>query len=140
VTLQAVKVPHWVRGEERAELVSYAGRPTGLTQRLQLTALGGSAATPANGLEARVIVVHDFDELKARSHELRGSIVLFEACFDQNLANNGHAGDAYRQAGAYRFNGPSAAAMLGASAALVRSIGGANYRLPHTGVTGWKDL
>ena len=37
------------------------------------------------------------------------------------------------------FDGPAAAAALGAAAALVRSIGGADYRLPHTGATIWKD-
>ncbi|HWJ20613.1 MAG TPA: hypothetical protein VNR65_17990, partial [Geobacterales bacterium] len=42
VTLQPVKVPHWVRGEEQAELVDYPGRPVGVTQRLHLTALGSS--------------------------------------------------------------------------------------------------
>lgn len=34
VTLQAVRVPHWVRGEEHAELVDYPGRLPGMTQRL----------------------------------------------------------------------------------------------------------
>jgi carboxypeptidase Q len=139
VTLQAVRVPHWVRGEEQAELVRYPGGPVGATQRLYLTALGSSAATPANGLTARVIVVHDFDELKARSEEVRGNIVLFQSRFDQRLGDNGYSPDAYHQAGQYRFQGPSAAAALGAVAALVRSIGGADYRLPHTGVTRWKD-
>ena len=33
VTLQPAKVPHWVRGEERAELTNYPGRPSGVTQR-----------------------------------------------------------------------------------------------------------
>ncbi len=139
VALQPVKVPHWVRGEEQAELVNFPGGPAGATQRLQLTALGGSSATPAKGLTARVIVVNDFDELKARSQEVRGNIVLFESRFDQQLADNGYASQAYQQAGMYRFNGPSAAAALGAAAALVRSIGGANFRLPHTGLTRWKD-
>jgi hypothetical protein len=139
VTLQPAKVPHWVRGEEQAELVDYPGRPAGVTQRLRLTALGASSATPANGLTARVVVVHDLDELKARSQEVRGNIVLFESRFDQRLADNGHAGDAYGQSGLYRFSGPSAAAALGAAAALVRSVGGADFRLPHTGVTLWKD-
>ena len=139
VTLQPVKVPHWVRGEERAELADYPGRPAGLTQRLAVTALGGSSATAAAGLVARVIVVHDFDELQARATEVRGNIVLFESHFDQRLADNGHSGDAYGQAGAYRFVGPSEAAKLGASAALVRSIGAADYRLPHTGATIWKE-
>jgi carboxypeptidase Q len=139
VRLQPTKVPHWVRGEEHAELTDYPGRPPGLTQVLHLTALGGSSATAAGGLNARVIVVHDFDELRARSAEVRGNIVLFEARFDQRLADNGHASTAYEQAGRYRFTGPSAAAALGAAAALVRSIGGADYRLPHTGATVWKD-
>jgi carboxypeptidase Q len=139
VQLQPAKVTHWVRGEEHAELVDYPGRPPGLTQALHLTALGGSSATAAGGLSARVIVVHDFDQLQARATEIRGNIVLFEARFDQRLADNSNAMTAYEQAGQYRFNGPSAAAALGAAAALVRSIGGADYRLPHTGVTFWKD-
>ena len=139
VWLQAAKVPHWVRGEERAELIEDSpGKPTGMSQTLRLTALGGSSATPATGLTERVVVVHDFAELKARAAEVRGSIVLFEARFDQRLAENGYSSDAYEQAGAYRFNGPSAAEKLGAAAALVRSIGGANFRLPHTGTTIWK--
>jgi carboxypeptidase Q len=139
VHLQPAKVTHWVRGEEHAELVDYPGRPPGLTQALHLTALGGSSATAASALTARVIVVHDFDELQARAAEVRGNIVLFEARFDQRLADNSNALTAYEQAGQYRFNGPSAAAALGAAAALVRSIGGADYRLPHTGATVWKD-
>jgi hypothetical protein len=139
VRLQPAKVPHWVRGEEHAELIDYPGRPPGLTQMLHLTALGGSSATPVGGLNARVIVVHDFDELRTRSGEVRGNIILFEARFDQRLADNGQASSAYEQAGLYRFTGPSAAAALGAAAALVRSIGGADYRLPHTGATVWKE-
>ncbi|HWW19597.1 MAG TPA: hypothetical protein VNZ06_02220, partial [Steroidobacteraceae bacterium] len=107
VRLQPVKVPHWVRGEEHAELVDYPGRPSGVTQTLHLTALGGSSATPSSGLSARVIVVHDFDELKAHATEVRGSIVLYEVKFDQRLADNGEAGEAYGQAGLYRFSGPA---------------------------------
>jgi carboxypeptidase Q len=139
VRIQPVKVPHWVRGEERAELVDYPGRPAGITQTLHLTTLGGSSATAATGLTTRVIVVHNFDELKAHASEVRGSIVLYEAKFDQRLADNGEAGDAYGQAGMYRFTGPAAAAELGAVAALVRSVGGADYRLPHTGATNWHE-
>jgi carboxypeptidase Q len=139
VHLQAVKVPHWVRGEERAELVDYPGRPAGITQTLHLTTLGGSSATAVAGLTARVIVVHDFDELKAHAAQIRGNIVLFEAKFDQRLADNGEAGAAYNEAGLYRFSGPANAAELGAAAALVRSVGGADYRLPHTGATRWHD-
>ena len=138
VTLQPAKVPHWVRGDAEAFLVDYPRRPAGLTQRLTLTALGGSAATPEKGLTAPVLVVHDMAELTARADQAHGSIVLFEYRFDQRLADNGDAGDAYGQAGRYRFEGPAAAAKLGAVAALVRSVGGADFRLPHTGATLFK--
>jgi carboxypeptidase Q len=139
VTLQPVKVPHWVRGEEQAELVDYPGRPKGLLQHLHLTTLGGSVATPANGIAAPVLVVKTFDELAARAGEARGKIVLFDEPFDQNLADNGNAMQAYGQAVAYRGLGAIAAARAGAVAALVRSVGGADFRLPHTGAMRYND-
>jgi len=139
VRLQPVKVPHWVRGNEQAELLTYPGQPAGIRPTLHLTALGDTSATPPGGLNARVLVIHDFAELKARAADVRGNIVYFASVFDQALADGGQASAAYGQAGAYRFTGPSAAAELGAAAVLLRSIGGANYRLPHTGVTIWKD-
>src|SRR5206468_10803035 len=39
----------------------------------------------------------------------------------------------------YRGDGPSAAARQGAVACLIRSVGGADYRLPHTGQTNYAD-
>jgi carboxypeptidase Q len=133
VSLQPVKVPHWVRGEEQADIIEYPGRPAGITQHLRLTTLGGSVATPAQGIVAQVLVVHSFDELRAHAAEARGKIVVFDVPFDEVLAVNGYAGPAYGQGVAYRVEGASAAARVGASAALVRTVGGANYRLPHTG-------
>jgi carboxypeptidase Q len=134
VTLQPVTVPHWVRGEEQAEIIEYPGRPDGVTQHLHLTTLGGSVATPAQGISGQVLVVHSFDDLRARADEARGKIVVFDVPFDEVLAVNGRADAAYGQGVAYRVQGASAAARAGATAALVRTVGGANYRLPHTGV------
>ncbi|MGK5039882.1 M20/M25/M40 family metallo-hydrolase [Janthinobacterium sp. GB1R12] len=139
VTLQPVKVPHWVRGVETAEIVDYAGRPQGVSQRVVLTALGGSGATAAAGLTAPVIIVKSLDELKARALEVKGAIVLIDTPFDQEMAERGLAGVTYGQGSRFRFNGPKAAADLGAAAALVRSIGGANFRIPHAGATGLDD-
>jgi carboxypeptidase Q len=139
VTLQPVKVPHWERGLESAELVGYSGRPQGVTQRVVLTALGGSGATPAGGITAPVIVVQSFDELKARAAEVKGRIVLFDVPFDQHMADRGLAGQAYGQGSAYRTAGPRMAAEMGAAAALVRSVGGAAYRIAHTGASGMQD-
>ncbi len=137
VSLQPTKVPHWERGVETADVVEFAGRSTGLNQHLHLAALGDSGATPANGLTARVLVVHSFEELSARAKDAQGKIVVFNMPFDQRLADNGYAGEAYGQAGEERFVGPSAASKLGAVATLVRSVGDAQYRLPHTGATEW---
>ena len=139
VTLQPVKVPHWVRGAETAELVDYIGRPAGITQKVVLTALGGSGSTPAAGLTAPVLVVRSFEELKAKAAQVKGSIVLLDVPFDQEMADRGHAGQAYGPGAGFRFVGPKMAAEMGAAAALVRSVGGANFRIPHTGVTGLTD-
>jgi hypothetical protein len=80
------------------------------------------------------VVVNNFDELNALgAGKVSGKIVLFNAKFDKQLAATGHGGQAYGQAVIYRGIGASAAAKLGAVAALVRSVGGADYRLPHTG-------
>jgi hypothetical protein len=132
--LEKVTVPHWVRGEETGALVEFPGMAPGTTQKVVLTALGGSVATPAEGLTAEVVVVNDFDELNALGREkVAGKFVLFNAVFDKQLAATGHGGPAYGQAVIYRAIGASAAARLGAIAALVRSVGGADYRIPHTG-------
>ena len=134
VKLEKVMVPHWVRGEETGALVEYKDMSPGTTQKIVLTALGGSVATPKDGLTAEVVVVNNFDELKALGRQrVAGKIVLFNPKFDQRLADNGFAGPAYGQAVIYRGLGPSEAGRLGAVAALVRSVGGANFRLPHTG-------
>jgi Zn-dependent M28 family amino/carboxypeptidase len=134
VKLEKVTVPHWVRGEETGALVEYPGMAPGTTQKVVLTALGGSVATPAQGLTAEVVVVNNFDELTALGRDkVAGKIVLFNYKFDKQLAAAGHGGPAYGQAVIYRAIGASAAARQGAVAALIRSVGGADYRLPHTG-------
>jgi carboxypeptidase Q len=134
VKLEKLMVPHWVRGEESASLVSYPGQVSGTSQKIVLTTLGGSVATPAEGLKAEVVVVNNFDELTALGRDkVAGKIVLFNARYDRQMAAQGHGGEAYGQSVIYRGLGASAAARLGAVAALNRSAGGAEFRLPHTG-------
>jgi carboxypeptidase Q len=136
VQLEEVKVPHWVRGAETAELVEYAGQVAGAAQKIVLTALGGSTATPAQGITADVVVVNDFDELKALGRDkVAGKIVLFNELFDQQKSAAGMSFMAYGEAVRYRGTGAKAAADLGAAAALVRSVGDADFRLSHTGMS-----
>jgi len=122
VKREKVMAPHWVRGEESATL----GK-----ERLALTTLGGSGATPKGGLEAPVVVVRSWDELAAA--DVKGKIVLFDVPFDEAEAADGKAVLAYARAVPYRTRGPAEAGKKGAVAALVRSIG--SGRLPHTGET-----
>lgn len=115
---EPVMVPAWVRGAEYAELVG--PRP----RRLPMLGLGGSIATPREGITAEVLVVTSFDELKARAAEARGKIVLYDVAF-QN----------YGQAVAYRTNGAVEAAKVGALASLIRSVTPFSLQTPHTGAS-----
>ncbi|MBB6145756.1 Zn-dependent M28 family amino/carboxypeptidase [Silvibacterium bohemicum] len=140
VTLEKTTVPHWVRGEETGALVAWPGMTQGTTQKIVLTALGGSVATAAQGLAAEVVVADNFDQLKAMpAGAVKGKILLFNEHFDKRLAAQGNGLDAYEEAVLYRGAGPSVAASLGAAAVLVRSVGGADFRLPHTGATFYSD-
>jgi carboxypeptidase Q len=140
VQLEKVMAPHWVRGEETAALVQFPGQAPGTNQKVVLCALGDSVPTPKDGIEADVIVVRNFDELKTQPRDkTAGKIVLFNYPFDKQMAAQGRAGEAYGEAVAYRSDGPSAAAREGAVACLIRSVGGADYRLPHTGQTDYAN-
>jgi carboxypeptidase Q len=127
VHTEPVMVPHWVRGREEAQLVSH------MSQRLVVTALGGSVATSSRGITADVIEVNDFDELKALGAKIKGKIVYYNNPMDMELVHSGRAFEAYRKAQLFRGAGPSRAAELGAVAVLIRSIGSASLRTPHTG-------
>ena len=84
--------------------------------------LGGSIGTPKGGITAPVMVVGSFDELTRRAAEAKGKIVLFDVPFTS-----------YGATVAYRGGGASAAAKVGAVAALVRSVTPYSMRTPHTG-------
>jgi Zn-dependent M28 family amino/carboxypeptidase len=112
-----VKVPHWVRGRESAEMVEPLQKP------LFMLGLGGSVATPPEGITADVVAVSSFDELeKLGKHAVEGRIVLYDAPFVS-----------YDKTVQYRSSGASRAARLGAVAALVRSVTPRSLRDPHTG-------
>jgi carboxypeptidase Q len=116
VRKEPVKVPHWVRGLESLEIVS----PRRHT--LVMLGLGNSVGTPAEGVEAELLVVRSFDELERTKASVKGKIVLFNVPFTT-----------YGETVRYRGTGPSRAAALGAVAALVRSVGPPGLRTPHTG-------
>jgi Zn-dependent M28 family amino/carboxypeptidase len=140
VTLEKASVPHWVRGQETAEVVAWTGQTPGTTQKVVLTSLGGSVATPAEGLTAEVVVVDDWKQLLALPPgAAKGKILLFNHKFDKELAAQGDGLNAYEASVVYRGSGPMAGATVGAAAVLVRSVGGADFRIPHTGMTDYAE-
>jgi len=122
---EPVMVPHWVRGEESASLVSPRAVP------LHMLGLGMSVATPPGGITAPVLVVGSFDELQRRAAEAKGKIVLFDHPFPPDKPGL----DGYREANVYRGRSPAAAAKVGAVAVLIRSIASFSIQSPHTGST-----
>jgi hypothetical protein len=130
VWLQKVMVPHWERGNpESVHLVVPGAAPV----RLAAAALGGSIATPAEGLTAKVIEVSSLDDLLARDPaQVAGKIVFFNRPMDPADPDPGRA---YGRAVDQRSRGPRTAASLGAVAALVRSMTQARDDVPHTGGT-----
>ncbi len=140
VRLQKIMVPHWVRGEENAHLTEFPGMALGTTQKVVVTALGGSIATAPDGLTAEVIVVNNFDELNALGRgRVEGKIVLFNFKYDRQMAASGYGLEAYAEAVQYRGGGAAAAAKLGAVGVLVRSAGSSQNRLVHTGGMRYTD-
>lgn len=116
VHAEPVMVPHWVRGQESAELL--LPNPT----RLNILGLGGSVGTPEGGLTADVVVVGSFDELDQLGEAVKGKIVLFDVPFK-----------GYGHTVVYRHDGAAKASKYGAAAALVRSVGPVSLDTPHTG-------
>ena len=119
---EEVMVPRWVRGEESAELIGP------VQQKMTMLGLGGSVATPREGITAPVLVVRSFDELHKRAGEAKGKIVVFNAPFVS-----------YGQTVAYRSRGAVEAAKVGAVASLVRSITPFSLQTPHTGMMSYED-
>jgi carboxypeptidase Q len=122
---EPVMVPHWVRGDESATLVSPRAAP------LHMLGLGGSVGTPAGGITAPVLVVSSFDDLQQHAAQAKGKIVLFDHAFPTDVSPM----EGYRAANVYRGGSPAAAAKVGAVATLIRSIESFSIQSPHTGGT-----
>jgi len=116
VHTERVMVPRWVRGRESAEIIDPP------RSNVTVVGLGGSVGTSPAGLEAEVLVVTSFDDLRGKAVDARGRIVLFNVPFS-----------GYSETVTYRTDGARAAAQHGAVAVLVRSIGPVGLRTTHTG-------
>jgi len=122
VRVEPFTIPGWERGEESAVIV--APYP----QKLEITTLGYSVATPSKGIEAEVVYFSELDALKATTEDLTGKIAFIDG-----RMNKFPDGAGYGPAGMKRRIGASEAAKHGAVAVLIRSVGTDSHRFPHTG-------
>jgi carboxypeptidase Q len=128
VHVEPFTIPGWVRGAESAEVTAP------VPQRLVVTALGYSAATPAQGIDAEVIGFTSMAAFReATPEQVRGRIVFIT----HRMAAT-QDGSSYGAFNAIRTRAPALASSLGAAAIVIRSLGTDNHRLPHTGVTIWE--
>ena len=128
VRVETTMMRTWVRGVETAEVVSP------FPQKLRLTALGGSGATPPEGITAEIVYFPSFADLqRAPDGSLKGKIA-----FVSNAMVATQDGSSYGTFGAARFVGPNLAAKKGAVAMVIRSIGSDHGRGPHTGQTNFE--
>jgi len=126
VWTEPVTFPQWERRSEHGEVLGAH------SQRLQLTALGGS---PGGTVEAEVVRFPDLAALQAApAGSLAGRIAFVD--YRMQKFRDGHD---YGNGGGIRRNGPSAAIRAGAVAFLMRSAGTDSHRMPHTGTTHFDD-
>ncbi|MGF1508154.1 MAG: M20/M25/M40 family metallo-hydrolase [Myxococcota bacterium] len=124
VRVEEATVEGWVRGVERAEIVAP------FPQRLAVTALGLSIATPQDGIEAEVVRFGSLAEMQdALPGTAKGKIVFIDRAMPKTQDGSG-----YGAVIGIRSKGPTAAARLGAAAVLIRSVGTDHHRFPHTGM------
>jgi carboxypeptidase Q len=123
VRAQTFEADGWIRGTEMAELTAP------FPQKLIVTSLGGSVATPPDGLEAELAVFGSYEAfLKAPDGSLKGKIVVVTQATIKTQDGAGYGAN-----GRIRRAGASEAAKRGAVAYIIRSIGTSHDRFAHTG-------
>jgi len=123
VRVEQYGMPVWERGPLEVEIL--APYP----QRLIATALGGSASTPAGGVEGELAYFASFADLQAApATGLEGKIVYVDDAMTRTQTGQG-----YGPAVAKRGLAWSEAQSRGAVAVMIRSVGTDSHRMPHTG-------
>lgn len=134
VWLMPCVVPHWSRGNK--SIAKIIGSRIGDID-MKCLALGGSVATPDEGIFANVVEVKSLDEVeKLGKTIINGKIVFFNRPMDPTKINTFAA---YGGAVDQRGSGASVAAKYGAVAVLVRSMTTRLDDIPHSGGVNYND-
>lgn len=133
VWLQPADVPYWIRGKESLQVKA----ANGSYQKITALSLGNSEGTGGKALEAPILMVSDFEALKALPDDaVKGKIVFFNYRFRQdNVFTFKSYGDAVK----YRWASPSIASARGAVGVIIRSVSSGADDFPHTGSMRYAD-
>lgn len=127
---EAALVTHWERGPISVEMTAP------VKKALAAAALGGSIATPPEGITAPVVRVASIEALEALPDDaVRGKIVFF----DKPMQRTRDGFESYGKTVDVRGRGAIAAAKKGGVASLIRSVATSNARFPHTGAMRYAD-
>ncbi|WP_372746264.1 M20/M25/M40 family metallo-hydrolase [Lutibacter sp.] len=133
VWLQDVMVPNWKRGEK--EIAYFTVNNTKFN--VPICALGGSIATPKEGITAEVIEVKSLEEAQQLGEKLRGKIVFFNGPFDDTHIQTFKA---YSGCAGQRYSGAKVTGEFGVAGVIVRSLTHNIDDYPHTGAMSYDDL
>ncbi|WP_095498095.1 M28 family peptidase [Paraferrimonas haliotis] len=121
---EPVEIPVWTRGAASAEITAPFPQP------IVITALGGSVATPDEGIEAEIVRFDNIEQLQqADSKLVEGKIVFIDPITERHRTGKGYG----KVVGA-RSKGAVESAKKGALAVVIRSIGTDSDRFAHTGM------
>ncbi|MDP5141956.1 M20/M25/M40 family metallo-hydrolase [Rheinheimera baltica] len=129
VWTEPFNMQYWERGQ--ASLTVSAP----FKQSLVVTALGGSIATPVDGINAQVVMFDSLEQLKAAaSAQVKNKIVFINKGMGKDKL-----GSFYGAVVGARATGAIEAAKLGAKAIVIRSVGTSINRFAHTGMMRYSD-
>ncbi len=125
VVVEPFPLAVWSRGINMVEIVGPFAQP------LTAVSLGGSFATPAEGIEAEAVIFETYQQLlDAAEGSLQGKIAV--VLQDTVQAQDGRG---YGATSPIRGQGPTEAARRGAVGYVLRSLGTHDHRFAHTGAT-----
>lgn len=131
VYLQDVQIPYWDRGDKEVLKIEGSG------EELAILALGGSVATPNEGMVAEVLELELLSDLRKHGEDVRGKIVFINKPWDESIVETGVA---YGLNSYQRSRGPAEVAKLGGVGYIFRSLASSSQDdYPHTGGTRYTE-
>lgn len=125
VRIETFPLVIWQRGAESLEITGP------FAQKMVVTALGGSGATPAEGVEGEAALFETYAEFIDSKADLTGKIVVILQPTVRTQTGQGYGVNS----GSVRRSGPEEAKKRGAVGYVMRSLGTEDHRFAHTGAT-----